>query len=680
MATSVPKTIDLEKEMEVKDIDRPAYNPTKEQVERRNMVYRAYDEMNQLRRQTWPQFNNRTLRQFIDDSEKRLNAFVRTREEQGKELWQANYATRVYANKAKALLASVARQLPQMNFAAVDFNDKFDHFAAEMAQSLVVHSNNQGNPQEEMFFLAWSCVGKGTVVSYEGYERQNYVKKRIKSYDVLTGDVEEEEVERVSSGEPVSFEIPLTDLLIRNWFIRDVQKQPDIIWESYYSDKERFLAQWGNYPNAKYVKDAGDFNDFERETFFHSKWVESLGASRKGYLIMRYMNKYLDRYIVYANGVELYNGPIPWSDITRENFGKKAYPMAKTIYEPFADGNFFYGNSLVNSSMGEGDILNTLWNSAMDKTYRSLVPPLLVGDANGDALDLEDDIVAGDTKIRVPDINQIKQLEMRGVTEGELRMIDLVSGGIDLTTLDPAQQGVPQKYVTARASVAADERARQLKGLFFMFMESLWLQKTRLRTPNVIMAYGQPRIKKIIGLGGVETVEKKDPVFNIRNAQLSDGTRGVLSIEIKDKKEIQNNAEELMKGADAEETENRLRGVNFEKAIFPYGYLDNLAYYIEIIPESMHEQNQSLFMALVLEKVEIYSKLFPEYFADNKEKFFREISKAYRDDPNKYDIRKPLSFEEQQQLEIAKRNSNRNGAPGEMAEQLGGGTNIANIA
>ncbi len=682
MATSAKveeKEIDLEKEVEIQNSDRPEYDPTDEQIERSNTVYTAYDQMNQQRQQVWPQFNNRTLRQYIDDSEKRMNAFVRTREEQGKEIWQANYATRVYANKAKALLASVAREIPQMNFQAVDFNEKFDHFAADMARSLVIHSNNQGNIQEEMFFLAWSCVVRGTVLSYEGYERQNYVKKRIKSYDVRTGDVEEEETERVSSGEPVSFEIPLSDLLIRNWFIRDIQKQPDIIWETYYSDKERFLAQWGAYPNAKFVKDAGDFNDHDKETFFHSKWVESLGASHKGYLVMRYMNKYLDRYTVYANGVELYNGPMPWADITRENFGKKAYPIAKTIYESFADGSFFYGNSMVNASMGEGDVLNTLWNSSMDKTYRSLVPPLLVGDANGDALDLEDDIVAGDTKIRVPDIEQIKQLEMRGVTEGELRMIDLVSSGIDMTTVDPSQSGQAQKYVTARNSVLADERARQLKGLFFMFMESLWLQKTRLRTPNAIMAYSQPRIKKVIGLNGEETVEKKDPVINIRNAQLSDGTRGVLSIEIKDKKEIQKNVEELMAGADAEETDNRTRGVNFEKAIFPYGYLDNLAYYIEIVPDSMHQQNQSLNMALVVEKIDIISKVFPEYFADNKEVFFRDLARAYRDDPAKYDIRKPLSFEEQQQLEIAKRNSNRNGAPAEMAEQMGGGANMSDL-
>ena len=70
-------------------------------------------------------------------------------------------------------------------------------------------------------------------------------------------------------------------------------------------------------------------------------------------------------YRIICNGVELFNGPMLWIDITRKNFGRKAYPVAKTIYEPFANTDFFYGNSLPNSAMGEGDVLNTLYNEGI---------------------------------------------------------------------------------------------------------------------------------------------------------------------------------------------------------------------------------------------------------------------------------------------------------------------------
>ena len=265
--------------------------------------------------------------------------------------------------------------------------------------------------------------------------------------------------------------------------------QPAIAHETYYADKERFEAIFGRYPNFANVKNAGDIKPEEHDTYFRKTWSEAC-KDGKGYLVTRYMNKYQGRrgtYRIVANGVELYNGPMLWTDITRKNFGRPAYRIAKTIYEPFADGNFFYGNSMPNSAMGEGDTLNTLYNSSLDKQYRSLVPPLLVGMVNKDMLDLEDEVVAGDTKIYVDDIAQVKQLEMRGITDSDVSMINLISRGLDLTTLDPQQEGAAQKYVTARAAVAADERARQLKGIFFMFMESLWLQKVRLRLPNILL-------------------------------------------------------------------------------------------------------------------------------------------------------------------------------------------------
>src|SRR3990167_3607731 len=92
--------------------NEPVYSPTDSQKERIAFVYSEYADMLNKRNQSYPQFNDRTLREFIDDSEKRLNAYVLDKASQGKEDWQANFATRAYANKAKALLAATARDIP----------------------------------------------------------------------------------------------------------------------------------------------------------------------------------------------------------------------------------------------------------------------------------------------------------------------------------------------------------------------------------------------------------------------------------------------------------------------------------------------------------------------------------------------------------------------------------------
>lgn len=634
--------------------NKNVYAPTEEQKKRLQFVYDERADMILKRNQTYVQFNDRTLKEFIDDSEKRLNAYVLDKASQGKEDWQANFATRAYANKAKALLAATARDIPEMYFKAVNDADQFDHFAADIGKNLVRHSYNQGNPQEELFFLAWSNVGHGTVLSCEDIQKNVYQKSRIKSFDLLTGDIEEELLEKESYGEPYSYEVPLMNLLVKNFYIRDIQDQTAMILESFYADRERFDSIFGKYPNAEKVKNLADIKANEHDTYFHKLWSETI-KDGKGFLVSRYMNKYKGRrgvYRIIANGVELYNGPMIWTDITRKNYGRPAYPIAKTIYEPFANTDFFYGNSLPNSAMGEGDVMNSLYNTSLDKQYRSMVPPLLIGMVNKDMLDLEDEMVAGDTKIYVDDIAQVKQMELRGITDSDVKMIDLISRGLDLTTLDPQQQGVPQKYITARAAVAADERARQLKGIFFMFMESLWLQKVRLRLPNILLTYTMPKLVEIIGEDGKTKLVERYRMFNIDKTELSDGTRGTLGIEFRSKEQM-TDRKALRLDVEAEEERNFLAGKPYEKVILPYGYLDQLSFDIEIIPETLWQSSQAINMAMTIEKIALIAERFPEYFAENKELLFRDLIKNYSDDPGRYKLPKPLDFSQEKGLELA---------------------------
>lgn len=630
------------------------YSPSEVQKTRIKFVYDERADMIKKRNESYVHFNDRTLKEFIDDSEKRLNAYVLDKASQGKEAWQANFATRAYANKAKALLAATSRDLPGMRFKAVNDEDQFDHFAAEIAENLVKHSYYQGNPQEELFFLAWSNVGHGTVLSCEDIQKNVYQKSRIKSFDLLTGDIEEELLEKESYGEPYSYEIPLMNLLIKNFYIRDIQDQPAIIHEEYYADRDRFDSVLGKYPNASKVKDISDIKADEHDTYFHKAWNEGCKDNR-GFLVSRYMNKYKGRrglYQIVANGVELYNGPMLWVDITRRNKGRPVYPVAKAIYEPFADSSFFYGNSQPNSAMGEGDVLNTLYNTSLDKQYRSMVPPLLIGMVNKDMLDLEDEVVAGDTKIYVDDISQVKQMELKGISDSDVKMIDLISSGLDLTTLDPQQQGVAQKYVTARAAVAADERARQLKGIFFMFMESLWLQKVRLRLPNILLTYTMPKLVEIIGEEGAKKLVEKYQVFNVGHAELSDGTKGTLGIEFRPKDQMKDRSA-MRLDVEAEEERNSLAGRPYEKVVVPYGYLDKISFDIEIIPETLWQSSQSINMAMTIEKISLINKVFPEYFAQNKELLFRDLIKNYSDDPGRYNLPKPMDFSQEKGLELA---------------------------
>lgn len=271
---------------------------------------------------------------------------------------------------------------------------------------------------------------------------------------------------------------------------------------------------------------------------------------------------------------------------------------------------------------------------------------------NKDMLDLEDEIVSGDTKIYVDDINQVKELERRGITDSDVKMIELIARGLDLTTLDPTQEGAAQKYVTARAAVAADERSRQLKGIFTMFMESLWLQKFRLRVPNVLTCYTYPKMSAIVGEDGATKLTEKFRSFNVEKTELSDGSKGTLGIEFRSQEEMADRKGTRI-DIEAEEERNYLQGKPYEKVILPYAYLENMSLDVEVIPETLWQSSQALSMAMTIERVTMIQKLFPEYFAANKDLLFRDTMKNYGDDSGRYKMPQTMDFAEEQGLALA---------------------------
>jgi hypothetical protein len=61
---------------ELKQEEKIEYKPTDTQKARIQFVYDERADMIKKRDQPYVQFNDRTLKEFIDDSEKRLNAYV----------------------------------------------------------------------------------------------------------------------------------------------------------------------------------------------------------------------------------------------------------------------------------------------------------------------------------------------------------------------------------------------------------------------------------------------------------------------------------------------------------------------------------------------------------------------------------------------------------------------------
>lgn len=618
------------REMDISTNRLETYNPSTTVRDRVNEVMKDVSDMISQRNKTWRQFNDRTLRQFIDDAENRLNSHVFSKESQGKEDWQANVALPTIRDKTKRMIAGFSLSVPEMNLKVFGETYALDMNRAYVATNLIQGSYLQEeNSILENFWESWQSATQGTVVKYEGYLKTRIKQKHITSYDITTGHVEFEEVEVDVDDKCISYLMPLTEFYIKNFLIHEVQDQPSVAWIRY-MDYDLFKYEFGKYQNAKYVKTKGSISTADTGTdHYNTEWMDRVNGNTVVEVIKWYSRIY-DSYVIIANGVLLLDSPLLWM-----YNGVKVYPFAKSIWEPFTNKNFFYGNAVANILAGMYDISNTAWNSTMDKGFRSLVPFLLVGRINQDAFDLEDNILTLSTKITVDDISQVKELKLDGVSQSDVAMLEIVAKGMDDASPSVSSQ-LSGKQASAREIVIAEEKLQELRTIHQEMLKDLWRQKYQLRLANIQMNYPVPRKIADRDPESGEVVEKEIfRTYLIDNAVLErdTGERGVLAIQFMpyEKKDRRKLADEVA----VEEEVMRRQGINYKKLILPVNYLDNARTQIEVITDSLRKISMARMQATVLEKVEVLAKLFPQIFVASQEEYYREVASAYDEDPEK---------------------------------------------
>lgn len=65
-------------------------------------------------------------------------------------------------------------------------------------------------------------------------------------------------------------------------------------------------------------------------------------------------------------------------------------------------------------------------------------------------------------------------MPIAGVTTAELQMLQVVSNQLAMSTVDALQQGFSGTGSTAREIVIANEKAAEMKGIFFTMLTDLW--------------------------------------------------------------------------------------------------------------------------------------------------------------------------------------------------------------
>ncbi len=575
-----------------------------------------------LRNLTYRQFNDRTLKSYIDDSDKRLNAYVPSSD---KEDWQANVALPTVRDKLKRILSGYSLTVPELKVTAGRITGELDVASidrGEIAQKLVKSSYLENeNPVIENFWEAWEMAARGTCIKYEGYLNTTFKQKFIKSYDPVTGIVEEDEREVTVDDKCISYLVPLTELYISDFYIHDIQDQPAIAWITYRS-LEQFKYEFKKYKNADKVKNSQGLREDTSSFYKQDHWGKTDRAGKEKVEIIRYYNRLEDKYIIIANGIILAETPLLW-----QFNGKKVYPFAKAVLEPFEGKHFFYGKSFPDIMMGQYDLLNAYFNSTMDKGFKNLNPPTLIGRVNQDAFDLEDELLSTDTKIYVDDINQVKPMPIDQVSQADVAMIELLARGIEdsVPSMPHLMQG---KEATAREVVITEERMKELRNIYHEMLVDLWRQKYQIRLANIMLSYPVP--KTVYENGKTEKIYK---TFVIENAMLDKDTkeRGILAVQFRRLSKAEKREAELDMAA--EKKAMATKGVNYRKIILDPGYFDGFRYKMTVIPESLHRTSMARLQATILEELATVATYFPQVFIANQKEYFEDVAKAYGRDP-----------------------------------------------
>ena len=410
-----------EKEMPVID-----WNPSTEQNERYLAHYKLYTEYQQNRDQTFRFFKDRTLLDYIKDSVDRMNEY--SPKPEYKEEWQNNTFDPVTRNKVMTVLSKIAssRMKPEVIGTAKKLmNFKNIRERAMLMGSLLEAANNHNNDTNQIIWEMYSAMSEGTVIGYEDWKKDMRTVNYVKDYNPDNGEIETEKV-TIDAWDDVFGEIvPLSEFY------------PETIWVSSIDDLHRafrvksmkyslFQDMFGKFKNAKNVMPMQEYYSESGEL----PWGLPTDADAKNVFVMQFYDEIADKLGIWANGVEIYYGPMPWNH--------KKLPFWSTVFE-IIHPNFLYGKSMPDKLMSMQDMNNGLFNSMLDQILLALKSPLFI---DGQVDDLDDDYIEPGRIYTMDPGSRIQNAALGHVDQTSYQMLELIKRSMEESSVSAQAQGI----------------------------------------------------------------------------------------------------------------------------------------------------------------------------------------------------------------------------------------------
>ena len=575
----------------------PPWIPSPEESQAQQDVLDKFISARRVINKSYNQFNGRSLYEAVDDWTMRWNGYI----PEASPLLDRDQS-RIFLNFTRnqiiSYLSKVALQRPKIKIKAVNKKTgASDYKFAEVLKDLNEYSLNEENGDARFLETALEVTTKGTAIVYEGYGRNTQETMTPVSFNVETGIGRFKKETRIVFDNCFQKLIPLEDFYIANPYQPDIQKQPYVIWKEVTTYKEA-AKEFEDYKNWKFVSPGAYTLSSDPTTFYRGKIHTDLQKNQVE--ILRYYTKSDEdgtRHIVLANGVVLYDGPIPFRD--------GLYPFSKGIFEPY-DNFFFWGAGFPQKIMGDQDLLNTIWNMMVDKTYGSLLPYGLSSDLDDF---VEDDILQPNKIRKVGDINKWKFDSLPGISAGEQTMLQQAinfardnSGNI----AGAGQQFTPKGgKLNVRQVLLQQQESMQRLGFGVNFLEDLERDRTILRINHILQFYSIPKIEKITGKNGKEVEQLTYRDVRLSGVKLSNGKTGEKLIKMVEHPMTQDERQSIADNLSVEEEMAGLSGNNLEALAVDVDTFYDYNLSVQVVKNSSYEKNAALDQAMRNEYVQL---------------------------------------------------------------------------
>lgn len=552
------------------------YNPDRATKERTQQVMKHYQHGWDLMQSPYEEFNDRTVIDYQNDSQKAFNSYVPPASDDPDEAWRANTIRPITRNKVVSMAAHLTASTLFPKVFAQNKNDKEDKEAASVMRDLMEWAGDQSNYSQKFLYTVIAMLVNPAAIIHTEYRQVMRTMKEIQEDGSWT---EKEMVDELVSGFQNNI-VPIDELYISNVYEHDIQKQPFLIWRRIIDFDIAYYKYGDNEKFKEYVKPGIQHVFTEEDDTFYEQYDEELTDNLVEEVI--YYNQLEDLELIYVNGVLLDH---PEQPLRRQD---KKYPFAKTGFELIDEGRFFYYRSLVDKLADDQNIADVMWNMILDGTFMQLMPPTAVfGEEDVDA-----SVVVPGTVTRFKADTKLQSINPVQNFNAAYNALEKIEANFAESSQSAMASGVPSTGIeTAFETARVEQNARTVLGLSGKMVGFFVKEWGELMVGNIL---------QFLTIGEVMELTSPNNALKFRNFVLPEkeeaGKKVGHRIEFDDNSGYGDKLEESLKLLEQQEKEGDVKITKVNPKLFR-----ELKYLIRVNPDFKAPESEAVKKAFNLE-------------------------------------------------------------------------------